>query len=85
MIRLHLILLVMVAGLTAGRPKYADVAASMEHVARQASALTNELLSLVERDAAYLTDDGVYFEVQKVPDYGLLPQQVIDEMICPFR
>jgi cysteinyl-tRNA synthetase len=37
---------------------------------------------LVERDAAYLTDDGVYLDVSAVPDYGLLPHQDIEEMIA---
>ncbi|MEX2626772.1 MAG: cysteine--tRNA ligase [Ilumatobacteraceae bacterium] len=36
---------------------------------------------LVERDAAYLTDDGVYMDVGAVPDYGLLAHQSIDEML----
>jgi cysteinyl-tRNA synthetase len=35
---------------------------------------------LVERDAAYLTDDGVYMAVEVVDDYGQLAFQSLDEM-----
>jgi cysteinyl-tRNA synthetase len=35
---------------------------------------------LIECDAAYLTDDGVYMAVESVPDYGLLAHQSIDDM-----
>jgi formiminotetrahydrofolate cyclodeaminase len=41
----------MVAGLTAGRPRYADVAGEMQHIAREASALATELVALVAREA----------------------------------
>jgi hypothetical protein len=42
----------MVAGLTAGRPRYAHVAAEMQHIAHRASTLSAELTALVVRDAA---------------------------------
>ena len=42
----------MVAGLTTGRRKYAAVADEMRGAARRAAALSSELASLVERDAA---------------------------------
>ena len=42
----------MVAGLTAGRPRYAHVAAEMQHIADRASTLAAELTALVVRDAA---------------------------------
>jgi formiminotetrahydrofolate cyclodeaminase len=42
----------MVAGLTAGRPKYAHVAAEMQDAARRATILGTELLMLVKHDAA---------------------------------
>ena len=35
---------------------------------------------LVESDHAYLTDDGVYMDVESVDDYGLLAHQSLDEM-----
>ena len=36
---------------------------------------------LVERDAAYVTADGVYLDVHQVADYGLLAHQNLDEML----
>lgn len=42
----------MVAGLTAGRPRYAHVAGEMQRAAQRASALAAELTDLVRRDAA---------------------------------
>ena len=47
----------MVAGLTAGRPRYADVAAEMQQIAQRAAGLAAELLALVARDATAV--DGV--------------------------
>jgi glutamate formiminotransferase/formiminotetrahydrofolate cyclodeaminase len=41
----------MVAGLTAGRPRYAHVAADMQRAAARASTLASELAELVRRDA----------------------------------
>jgi cysteinyl-tRNA synthetase len=35
---------------------------------------------LVELDKAYLTDDGVYMDVESVDDYGLLAHQSLDDM-----
>ena len=35
---------------------------------------------LVALDKAYLTDDGVYMDVESVDDYGLLAHQSLDEM-----
>ena len=35
---------------------------------------------LIERDRAYITDDGVYMDVESIDDYGLLAHQSIDEM-----
>ena len=36
---------------------------------------------LVDLDAAYTTDDGVYLSVETVDDYGLLAHQSLDEML----
>src|SRR6185436_3697686 len=41
----------MVAGLTLGRKKYSAVESEMKEIALQASALVNELTSLMQRDA----------------------------------
>jgi cysteinyl-tRNA synthetase len=38
--------------------------------------------SLIERDAAYVTSDGVYLSVQAVDGYGLLAHQSLDEMLA---
>ena len=35
---------------------------------------------LIDRGAAYHTDDGIYMAVESVPDYGLLAHQSVDEM-----
>ena len=35
---------------------------------------------LIERDHAYVTDDGVYMSVESVDDYGLLAHQSVDDM-----
>ena len=37
---------------------------------------------LVERGAAYPTEDGVYLSVESVPDYGLLAHQSLDDMLA---
>ncbi|MEO1058770.1 MAG: cysteine--tRNA ligase [Actinomycetota bacterium] len=36
---------------------------------------------LVDLDAAYPTDDGVYLSVEAVPNYGLLAYQSLDDMV----
>ena len=35
---------------------------------------------LIERETAYVTDDGIYLSVKAVPDYGLLAQQRLEDM-----
>jgi cysteinyl-tRNA synthetase len=37
--------------------------------------------TLINRDAAYVTNDGVYLSVMAVPDYGLLAHQSLDDMM----
>ncbi|MEN9553056.1 MAG: cysteinyl-tRNA synthetase [Actinomycetota bacterium] len=37
--------------------------------------------TLIARDAAYVTDDGVYLSIAAVPDYGLLAHQSVDDML----
>jgi cysteinyl-tRNA synthetase len=37
---------------------------------------------LVDNGTAYLTDDGVYLSGDKVPDYGLLVHQSLDDMLA---
>ncbi|HUX03813.1 MAG TPA: cysteine--tRNA ligase [Acidimicrobiales bacterium] len=45
-------------------------------------ALISELLA---KDVAYRTDDGVYFDVAKVPDYGRLAGQPLDSLRAGAR
>jgi formiminotetrahydrofolate cyclodeaminase len=58
----------MTAGLTAGRPRYADVAAEMQDAARRASALAAEMLMLVARDAAAVDAVGAAYRVPKATE-----------------
>jgi cysteinyl-tRNA synthetase len=45
-----------------------------------------ELISaFLENDVAYLTSDGVYFDVSRVPDYGLLAGQPLDSLRAGAR
>ena len=37
---------------------------------------------LISRDSAYVTDDGVYLSVESVPDYGLLANQNLDDLLA---
>jgi cysteinyl-tRNA synthetase len=53
-----------------------DVPHATEYVV-QMVAMVGELIA---RNAAYVTDDGVYLDVSTVPDYGLLAHQSLDEM-----
>jgi cysteinyl-tRNA synthetase len=52
------------------------------HATEYVDQMVEMIGTLVDCDAAYLTTDGVYLDVQKVPDYGLLPHQDIEEMIA---
>ena len=58
----------MVAGLTAGRPRYADVAGEMQHTAHQASAFATELVALVARDAAAVDAVALAYRLPKSPE-----------------
>jgi len=58
----------MVAGLTAGRPKYAHVAAEMQQAASRASALAGELTDLVKRDAAAFETVSAAYRLPKATD-----------------
>ena len=52
------------------------------HATEFVDSMVSMIASLVERNAAYITDDGVYLSVEAVPDYGLLAHQSLDEMIA---
>ena len=55
----------MVAGLTAGRPKYAHVNVEMQEIAQRAGALSERLLGLVRRDAAACEEVDVAYRLPK--------------------
>ena len=58
----------MVAGLTAGRPRYAHVAAEMRNAADRASILAAELIDLVRRDATAFDAVSVAYRLPKATD-----------------
>ncbi len=60
----------MVAGLTLGRKKYADVEAEMTVVAGNADNLSEALSRLVERDAAAYAAVSAAYKIPKEPDSG---------------
>jgi cysteinyl-tRNA synthetase len=43
------------------------------------------IASFLERDVAYVTSDGVYFDVSSVPDYGLLAGQPLESLRAGAR
>ena len=55
-----------------------DVPHATEYVAEMV-AMIGELVSL---DKAYVTSDGVYLSVEQVPDYGLLANQSLDDLLA---
>jgi cysteinyl-tRNA synthetase len=54
-----------------------DVPHATEYVQQMVAMIT----TLIGRDAAYVTDDGVYLSIAAVPDYGLLAHQSVDDML----
>jgi cysteinyl-tRNA synthetase len=57
--------------------------------APHATAYVDEMVELIasflERDVAYRTSDGVYFDVSSVPDYGLLAGQALETLRAGAR
>jgi cysteinyl-tRNA synthetase len=58
-----------------GRPT--DVPHATDYVPQMVAMIEQ----LVDNGSAYLTDDGVYLGVQQIPDYGLLVNQSLDDML----
>jgi cysteinyl-tRNA synthetase len=52
------------------------------HATEYVDEMVEMIGELVERGAAYTTDDGVYLSVEQVPDYGLLAHQSLDDMLA---
>jgi cysteinyl-tRNA synthetase len=51
------------------------------HATEFVTQMVDMIAALISRDAAYVTDDGVYLSVTAVPDYGLLAHQSLDDML----
>jgi cysteinyl-tRNA synthetase len=52
------------------------------HATEYVTSMVTMIDDLIGRDAAYVTDDGVYLSVESVPDYGLLAHQSLDAMVA---
>ena len=50
------------------------------HATAYVAEMVELVADLVERGSAYVSDDGVYFSPESVPDYGLLARQSIDSL-----
>lgn len=50
------------------------------HATEWVAEMVEMIGELIDRGAAYRTDDGIYMAVEAVPDYGLLAHQSVDEM-----
>jgi cysteinyl-tRNA synthetase len=55
------------------------------HATEYVESMVRMVGDLLARDAAYVTDDGVYLDVTAVPDYGLLAHQRLDDMQAADR
>ena len=51
------------------------------HATDYVQQMVDMISTLIGRDAAYVTDDGVYLSIAAVPDYGLLAHQSVDDML----
>ena len=51
------------------------------HATDYVQQMVGMISTLIGRDAAYVTDDGVYLSIAAVPDYGLLAHQSVDDML----
>ena len=51
------------------------------HATEYVDGMVQLIADLIERDAAYVTDDGIYMSVKTVEDYGLLTHQRLEDML----
>ncbi|CAB4880979.1 unannotated protein [freshwater metagenome] len=51
------------------------------HATDYVESMVDMIGELINRDNAYVTEDGVYLNVLNVPDYGLLAHQSLDDML----
>ncbi|MEX0768420.1 MAG: cysteine--tRNA ligase [Microthrixaceae bacterium] len=52
------------------------------HATAYVTQMVQLIAELIEKDAAYLTPDGIYLAVNQVDGYGLLARQSLDEMMA---
>jgi len=50
------------------------------HATEYVDEMVEMIAQLIAQDSAYVTDDGVYMDVESVDDYGLLAFQTLDDM-----
>jgi len=55
------------------------------HATHYVDDMVELIASFLERDVAYVTSDGVYFDVTSVPDYGLLAGQPLESLRAGAR
>ena len=51
------------------------------HATEYVDQMVDMIADLMSKNAAYATSDGVYLDVNAVPDYGLLAHQSLDDML----
>ena len=51
------------------------------HATEYVDQMVDMIADLISKNAAYATSDGVYLDVNAVPDYGLLAHQSLDDML----
>ena len=51
------------------------------HATDYVTEMVTLIADLIERDAAYVADDGIYMSVASVADYGLLTHQRLEDML----
>jgi cysteinyl-tRNA synthetase len=51
------------------------------HATEYVDAMVTMIGELVDRESAYVTDDGIYMDVHSVEDYGLLAHQRLEDML----
>jgi cysteinyl-tRNA synthetase len=51
------------------------------HATEYVQQMVDMIATLIAREAAYSTEDGVYLNIASVPDYGLLAHQSVDDML----
>jgi cysteinyl-tRNA synthetase len=51
------------------------------HATEYVDEMVGLIADLIERESAYVTDDGIYMAVKSVADYGLLAHQRLEDML----